>query len=180
MKVYAIINDVNGKTYVGQTCGPLFARFQNHVASALAHRGCPVLGAAIRKYGSQHFHIHSLISVKRKEELDYWEKLFIAYFETNITGYNIAPGGEGGSVPGRTLSVEAKEKIRQRAIGRQISETTKKKMSKSHLGRPKSGEHKANISAALLGRNFSENHKANLSQSHLGHIPWNKGKKKCV
>ena len=93
--IYKIINNVNGKVYIGKTAFSINKRFQEHCQDAFRIRNEKrPLYAAMRKYGTDAFSI-SLI-----EECDdaivadreaYWIRVYKAY----STGYNATLGGDG-------------------------------------------------------------------------------------
>ena len=90
--VYLIINMKNQKKYVGQTVQPLKKRFNAHVTCKTT-----AIGKAIRKHGKENFYCGVIKSCKSKEEMDYWEKYYIAVLKTKNCkiGYNCTEGGEG-------------------------------------------------------------------------------------
>jgi hypothetical protein len=75
---------------------------------------------------------------------------------------NLTDGGDGGN--NKKLSDEAKDKIRQKALGRKLSEETKKKISTSNKGIKRS--------------TFTEEHRLKISKSKKGLIPYNKNTSK--
>ena len=120
------------------------------------------------------------------------EKWWIAYFGrenlTNSTdggegviGFNhteeskikMSKGKKGVSawwLKGKSLSLEAKERIRRANLGRKHTEETKNKMSKSQRGRIVSEIGRKNISKAKIGKTFSEDAKKNMSKGQIGKI----------
>jgi hypothetical protein len=54
MVVYKITNLANGKIYIGKTTKSLGRRWAVHKYMAKIGKGCPILSAAIRKYGAPH------------------------------------------------------------------------------------------------------------------------------
>lgn len=100
MFVYLIVNDVNGKSYIGKTVtGNLQQYLQKKFWYAKTR---PELHSrlypAIRKYGREHFHIYPLVTgCTSNEALCVWEQTLIEMFSTRNpeTGYNICKGGEG-------------------------------------------------------------------------------------
>jgi group I intron endonuclease len=109
MLIYVITNTVNGKIYIGLTCGTLAKRWRVHVKDA--KRGSNQrIHKAIRRYGADRFTIEELARAESREELDKLERFYILAFESyppsrNI-GYNMTEGGEGyrASYPARKVT----------------------------------------------------------------------------
>lgn len=97
MIIYKIINKINGKIYIGQTCKNLSARFNVH--KSLARQGVNRhLYDAMRKYGTDNFEIVEIERCLSKEELDEREKYWIKEYQSinRELGYNMTNGGGGG------------------------------------------------------------------------------------
>lgn len=97
--IYKITNQINGKSYVGQTINSIALRLRIHIKDAKA--GCDLLlHRSIRKYGKEHFTIELLEEVNN-ENLNLAEIRWIAhektYFKEYPNGYNLTRGGEGFS-----------------------------------------------------------------------------------
>ena len=117
MLIYLILNDINGKVYIGKHKGDcLEARWKMHSRDAtngskfLFHR-------AIRKYGFKAFQIIALSTfASSQSDLDNQEIFYIAkYRATELQyGYNLTKGG-GGSI-GFKHSEESKKKMRKPKI----------------------------------------------------------------
>ena len=98
--IYCIINNENGKRYVGKTTGDdenKLYRWRQHVLNA--KRGsidCPKLYNAIRKYGEDSFSFNVILNCP-KDEVDLYEIVFIDLHKTTSDeyGYNISAGGDG-------------------------------------------------------------------------------------
>ena len=91
--IYQIINDINGKIYVGKTEFSIEKRFKEHCEDAYRER-CEKrpLYAAMRKYGIEHFHISLLEETNNPEEREcYW----IERLRSFKNGYNATIGEEG-------------------------------------------------------------------------------------
>ena len=91
--IYQIINDINGKIYVGKTEFSIEKRFKEHCEDAYRER-CEKrpLYAAMRKYGIEHFHISLLEETNNPEEREcYW----IEQLRSFKNGYNATIGGDG-------------------------------------------------------------------------------------
>lgn len=93
--IYKITNLVNNKIYIGQTVNSINHRFNQHINSAIHFKGCPYLGKAIRKYGSENFKIDVIEDNISTNALNDREKYWIKYYKSNNTdfGYNLTRGG---------------------------------------------------------------------------------------
>ena len=133
--IYLIWNLVNGKRYVGQTTQPLKKRFDAHARG----KKNPI-DRDIQEYGREKFRYGVIKSCTSKEELDYWEKHFVAVLKSKFPyGYNMTDGGEGLS-------------------GYIVSDETREKRSVKLRGIPKPPEQCAAIAATLRGRFRGEAH----------------------
>ncbi len=95
--IYKIINQINGKIYIGQTSLPTVQdRFNEHIKKAKAHVN-RYLYDAMNYYGIENFIIEEIEQCD-KENLDNREIYWIAYYRSNNKefGYNMTPGGGGG------------------------------------------------------------------------------------
>lgn len=93
MVIYKITNDINGKTYVGQTTRQLGVRWKEHINDS--SKGCNYpLHRAIRKYGQEHFHVMQIDVAITRDELDSKEEYWIVELNSlTPNGYNIRTGG---------------------------------------------------------------------------------------
>lgn len=91
--IYQIVNDINGKVYVGKTEFSIEKRFQEHCRDYKKERNEKrPLYAAMRKYGVEHFHISLLEETNNPEEREcYW----IEQLRSFKNGYNATMGGDG-------------------------------------------------------------------------------------
>ena len=86
----------SGNGYVGQTMDTVAGRWKEHVSAAKRHTGCPLLGAAIRKYGEHAFKHEVLDVVTTQHGADIAEKRWVEQRHTRAPhGYNLAAGGNG-------------------------------------------------------------------------------------
>lgn len=138
MIIYAIINKINGKFYIGQTTRTLAQRI-------LEHRHCQktAIGKAIHNYGWENFSVSILEKCETLEQLNEREKFWIAEYNSIApNGYNMTEGGNNGILSDESrlkISMANKgKKISEAKIGYRLSEKTRAKMSKTRKGKPKS------------------------------------------
>ena len=91
--IYQIVNDINGKIYVGKTERSIEERFREHCKDYTRRdfEKRP-LYRAMKKYGIEHFHIELLEETNNPEEREvYW----IEQKRSFKDGYNATLGGDG-------------------------------------------------------------------------------------
>jgi group I intron endonuclease len=92
--VYCFTNKINGKEYVGQTVMALKDRIKNHLK---ARPSCPILHAALKKYGIEGFVVSVLGTASSKQGLDALEITQIQKRRSlSPRGYNLMTGGAAG------------------------------------------------------------------------------------
>lgn len=95
MVIYKIVNNINGKIYIGQTTRSLSDRWKDH--KKLAKQGSKLhLYCSMRKYGVDNFSIEVIDTATSKEELNVKEIFWISYYNTTdlSLGYNNSYGGD--------------------------------------------------------------------------------------
>lgn len=162
MFIYSITNEVNGKTYVGQTTKPLDERWYNHLKSARGRSRLPI-HCAIRKYGVDSFSIRVVSTALSREELDILETYFIdKYNSLTPNGYNRTSGGGGFSGShteaarskmreshlGKELPIEQRDKISEAATALWNTPEFRKKNT-GRLGHPASLETRLKVSQSI-------------------------------
>lgn len=93
--IYKIINQQNGKIYIGKTVESVENRFKRHCRDCqldtVSHRP---LYSAMKKYGIENFQVETIeeceISILNERE-KYW----IEFFQSFKNGYNATLGGDG-------------------------------------------------------------------------------------
>lgn len=116
--IYFIWNMINGKRYVGQTTNSLKKRMAQHKSGNL------VVDKAIQKYGIKNFRYGVIKSCASREELNCWEKYFIAALKTKHPyGYNFTDGGDCNF----TVSDESRAKMSAKRKGVQKSPNIERK-----------------------------------------------------
>lgn len=93
--IYVIINDVNGKRYVGKTNNSIDKRFKEHIKDSKRERyEKRPLYSAMNKYGIEHFHIEELEECSAEESAER-EEYWITKLDTyGHNGYNATRGGD--------------------------------------------------------------------------------------
>ena len=96
--IYCYTNLINNKKYIGQTINPKL-RHTAHLSSAYNGKASDydsIFHRAIRKYTIKNFKYEILKdNLDTQEELNYWEKFYIKYFDTfTPNGYNCTTGGD--------------------------------------------------------------------------------------
>lgn len=101
-KVYAHINKINGKMYIGITKAKTSQRWRN----GKGYRHNKYFNNSIKKYGWDNFDHEIIASNLTKEEAENFEIALIREFDTtnNLKGYNISLGGG-------LVSEETREKL---------------------------------------------------------------------
>lgn len=97
MFVYKITNNINGKSYIGQTKRSPHIRWKEH--KTRNNSVCPKLKRAFEKYGTENFSFEILCEVNTLEELNKKEVELISKYNTIDNGYNIDMGGKNKKRP---------------------------------------------------------------------------------
>ncbi len=96
--IYKIINQINGKVYLGKTIQKLKRRLQQHLYESRHLRKQTFLVYAIKKYGKENFEVEVVNFFEDIESLNEAEKYYIKKFKSNAfrfsKGYNMTDGGE--------------------------------------------------------------------------------------
>lgn len=180
-KIYAHVNKINGKVYVGQTSQNVNKRWRNgngYVNNIAFYR-------AIQKYGWDNFEHEILFDGLTKEQADIKEKEIIAFYDSNNPdkGYNLTDGGQGTN--GYRMPEERKRQISEFQKGRLLTDEWKRHISESvrgenhpFWGKKLSDEHRRHLSEAhignksyggMQGKRHTEETKRRMSESHKGH-----------
>ena len=93
--IYKTTNTVNDKIYIGKKHSTTFLG-NKYLGSGIR------LSQAVNKYGRDAFHVEMLQEASSLKELNELEKYYIEKYKSQNSdiGYNISPGGDGGSVWG--------------------------------------------------------------------------------
>lgn len=119
--VYKIINNINGRIYIGQTVRNVNDRFAEHCRYNQRTKNMPIVNA-INKYGRDNFSCETICTCFSRDELNERESFYIRYFDssTKANGYNIASGGGNG------YSCEYKTEAEKKEIFAKCSESLSK------------------------------------------------------
>lgn len=151
--IYCVTNTINGRRYIGQTCGLVSTRWSVHKSEARRRPQC-YFHKAIRKHGASAFTVETVAVAATREELCALEKEWVARLRTNVAsiGYNLTSGGELNYE--RTPECRARQS--QARKGRKLSASHCAAMSRARRGVKQSPEHIASRAAALRGRTPSD------------------------
>lgn len=123
MHIYAIVNSVNGKIYIGQTVHDVKSRFEAHVRNAKYHNNMPIC-RAILKHGSDKFSYATLgkfDSIKAMNDAEIWW-IKVTHATDPQYGYNLAGGGKGYG----KRSAEQRERMSKLRKGKPVTEAQMK------------------------------------------------------
>ena len=148
--VYAHINKISGKIYIGQTIHGNHPNYRWRDGDG--YKKSPHFWNAIQKYGWDNFEHEVIASNLTKDEADNFEMLLISKLHTcdNNFGYNLTLGGDGLS--GYNPTEETRKKMSESKKGRKLSDETKKKMSDASKGRNVGRSHTSEELAKMRGK----------------------------
>ena len=162
--IYYVVCLINAKIYFGQTSRSPEIRWKRHVQRAFNENESyhSALHKAICKYGADNFKVYPFIEIcagslkELKAKLNWIEIYLIAKYKTQITGYNLAAGGEG--VFGNKWSENSRIKLSKTITGRKLTAEHRRKISRANKGKP----------SWVAGKHLSEEHKRKLSEARKG------------
>jgi group I intron endonuclease len=166
--IYRITNIVNGKVYIGETRqqDPL-KRWALHKQSVNWTRGgCPLLRAAMLKYGIENFRFEVLI-ICFDDALHAMEREYIKkYNSITPNGYNILEGGQcGGGFKGKKHSQETVLKIKENLRLLYADPSLREKLAAS----ARESNKRLNISQLVKS---SEKFKKAVTEGRVGSASW--------
>lgn len=173
-QVYAIINLINNKVYVGCTTTSLKTRWKKHI-NAAKENSKYMIQKAIFKYNFSNFEMIMLEIFSSKENMLAGEIKWIDYLQTYNSphGYNETAGGECFML-GRKHSEESKRKMSLAAKGKLKSIAHRRALSEANKGNTLSQESRLKLSQTLkdikhrVGVRASDKTRDKLSKSHVG------------
>lgn len=191
--VYAIVNTINGKVYIGKTTN-MKRRIRDHLTHLRGDHYVntnPHLQSSFDLYGEPSFTVVILEQCESNELLSLAEHKWIEDFNScdRNFGYNLLRYDDRLSYIhssesiekmrlaklGKKMPQEVREKIRKANAGRHLAgygavmpQSVKDKLSKSLKGRKYiySEQRNKNISKALTGKKLTDEHRRSLSMSH--------------
>ena len=160
--IYEIVNTVNGKRYIGSAVDFLarWALHRHDLRKGKHHSRR--LQNAWNKYGEEAFAFRRLIVCAPVGLLAFEQRAIDALHPD----YNICK--TAGNRLGVKCSMEARERMRQSALGQRHSDEHRRKNSEGHKGMYFSPEHRAKISAAKLGKKRSPECVAKMAAANKG------------
>lgn len=153
MLIYKIMNQVDGKVYIGQTVHKLGDRFRGY-----SNRVNVYLKRAIKKHGTKNFHVSIVEQCSNLRELNEAEERWISHYKSCDAryGYNLSSGGLNHRVHPLTKKILAKK----------CSGWHHTKEAKEKIGEHSRGEHNW-----AWGKTFSPEYREKLRKAHLGIRP---------
>jgi len=91
--IYRIVNNVNGKMYVGQTLDSFHRRYISHKYDCSHNMRRNKLYNSMRKYGWDNFSFEILDFCDNPDRIDDLERFYIKRFDTIQNGFNLDSGG---------------------------------------------------------------------------------------
>ena len=151
--IYLILNNKNGKGYVGQSIN-IEKRFKQHKRELNNnYHNNSHLQKAWNKYGKSSF-VFLILEKTFKNMLNNAEIFWINFLETYNSGYNLTRGGEDNPMN----YDEHRKKISISNKGRIFTDKHKRNISKSKIGSKN----------PMYGKNHTDKSKKKISQKHIG------------
>lgn len=196
--IYAIVNKVNCKIYVGSSKNLSKRRITHFYQLRKNIHKNAYIQQSFSKYGEKNFE-WKILEYCKEEKLIEREQYYMNYYNSTNRdcGYNLSLKTNRSIISeetkrkmseaqkGKKLSPEAKEKLRVANLGKTLSEEHKKRVSMTqtgrkhslehiekcrvkHIGSKRSDETKEKIRLAAIGRRASEETKKRISLSKKG------------
>lgn len=188
MIVYSILNQHNGKRYIGYTTQGLKQRRSGHLRQLRHNRHHNSYLQRTWNRGDRYLLWTILEVCSSLEEVKTAEIKWIAHYNTTdpSIGYNLTYGGDGAS-----HTPEGRTKVSVTMMGHEVTKETRQKIRDGKVGKkrkPFTSEHRTNMSLAQKigqkgintwskGRPFTPEHRANLSAAVKRHWSMKKDSK---
>lgn len=142
--VYAHINRINRKIYIGITCQAPTVRWGKN---GYRYKNNPYFYSAIQKYGWDNFDHEIIASNLYKQEAENFERLLITSLGTyqHDKGYNL---DMGGTSPGKA-SAQTREKQRLAQLGKKLPDEQKRKIGEKSKESWQKEEHREKFSKTM-------------------------------
>lgn len=142
--VYQAIFNGDGRVYIGQTDN--LARRINHHLNQNYY-----FGNTLKKYGIERFTWQILLHCNSKQEMDFWEKLYIKELNTvRPNGFNLTEGGDGGTLHLPEIREKQREALKITQNRLEFKRKTSKRMRKNNpMSNPK---HQLTHKKAIAGK----------------------------
>ena len=128
--IYLIVNNVNGKTYVGKH--KLYNKNWNE--DGYMGSGGKRYQNAVKKYGIENFEKFLITWTSSEKDACEKEEFWIAHYKSlGKAEYNISKGGEGGWLE---VPQQVRNKISKTLMRHSVSEETRRKQSNASKGKP--------------------------------------------
>jgi len=161
--IYMLINNINGKFYIGST-KDFRKRKNSHFTALRRQKHCNKhLQRSFDMYGEKAFSFIRLHEYEPTELINN-EQEYIDKFKPE---YNQSKKANPGSAE---KSPEHRRKISEANKGKVVSEETKKLISEARIGKPLTPEHKLAVSLGLLGRVQSEETRRKIGEANSRRI----------
>lgn len=189
--IYRILNNINSKSYYGQTRQPPNRRWSQHKGAA--KKGSKmVIYCAMRAHGIDNFIFEVICECTTQKEMNDKEMEYILINNTlTPNGYNVAKGGDNyekrpetckrisEANKGRIISEEWRANIGKAHKGRKITEETREKMKIAQKGRIITKDAREKLRKANLGKKQSPETIAKKSASRIN-VPWSDKKRESM
>jgi group I intron endonuclease len=174
MMIYKIINNVNGKLYIGKTEKSLSARWKLHLKHVKKGTN-RYLYDAIRHYGVKNFSIEKIENVKSIDDLNKKERWWIKECQSKNKqfGYNMTDGGDGGK-----MLPSVYKRIADKKRGIPLTKEHRKKCSIALKGKnnPNFGKKMSAGQKFLISRTLKRKYKSGEWTPNVSEIIGKKGK----
>jgi group I intron endonuclease len=144
--IYQIVNQINGKRYIGSSF-QLKERKKQHLRLLDYNHPNRHLQNAYNKYGENNFKFEVLLCCDKKDLLFYEQRAINIYKMENL--YNLRPKAESNL--GRKNSESSIQKMKESHRGYKTSEETKRKISNALRGKKKTPDHIKKVADAVRG-----------------------------
>jgi group I intron endonuclease len=132
MIIYKATNNINGKSYIGQTKNKLKKRQREHLEYSRKKNVKTLFGKSIKRYGFDNFTWEILEKCNTQKELNLAEIWYIKHFNTlNIkNGYNMTLGSIGGNCGNQFTKLSKNERSKIHYLNKMKNEERENHLNK--------------------------------------------------